>query len=186
MSYTNCAKKIRQRIIAIFEIVICLMLLCACAEKESTNDVADYEKYFGVNGIRAGQYLVNLDIFPYKLPKTAEVERFSYNYYNPFDPCYTNVLSYTCQSEDYQAEVDRLNSLGFPIQTDVYGIESFPYEVCAVDGSDYGVVYAMKDDSSNKLIYVEITFCNGFSDMKYENIVPQEYLPIGFNAKLDK
>ena len=33
------------------------------------------------------------------------------------------------------------------------------------------------------LIYVELTFCNGFTDIDYEKIIPEQYLPEGFDAK---
>jgi len=33
------------------------------------------------------------------------------------------------------------------------------------------------------LIYVEINFCNYFSDINYEDIIDKEHLPINFDAK---
>ena len=34
-----------------------------------------------------------------------------------------------------------------------------------------------------KIIYVELTFCNYFTDIHYERVIPKEHLPIGFDAK---
>ena len=36
-----------------------------------------------------------------------------------------------------------------------------------------------------KIIYVELTFCNYFTDIDYEKVIPEEYLPIGFDAKVN-
>lgn len=43
---------------------------------------------------------------------------------------------------------------------------------------------ALADKDNNRLIYVEITFCDYFSDINYEEIIDKEYLPKGFDAKL--
>ncbi len=47
-----------------------------------------------------------------------------------------------------------------------------------------GFVYAITDGKS-KIIYVEIIFCNYFMDINYEEQIPNDYLPDGFNAKAD-
>ncbi|WP_242974204.1 hypothetical protein [Clostridium cagae] len=43
----------------------------------------------------------------------------------------------------------------------------------------------MADKENNRLIYVEINFCNYLSDIDYEEIIDKQYLPIDFNAKSD-
>ncbi|MBR0414256.1 MAG: hypothetical protein IJI67_04205 [Clostridia bacterium] len=51
-----------------------------------------------------------------------------------------------------------------------------------------GFVYAIKDNAvteTNRVIYVEIIFCNYFLDLEYEKYIPQKYLPPGFNAHMD-
>ena len=44
-----------------------------------------------------------------------------------------------------------------------------------------GFVYAITDGKS-KIIYVEIIFCNYFMDINYEEQIPNNYLPDGFDA----
>ena len=50
--------------------------------------------------------------------------------------------------------------------------------------SYYGFVYALAKNE-NEIIYVELIFCNGFYDLKYENYINTDYLPDGFNAKME-
>lgn len=47
-----------------------------------------------------------------------------------------------------------------------------------------GFVYALTDNE-NRIIYVELIFCNYFYDLDYKNMIPEEYLPDGFDATLD-
>ena len=47
-----------------------------------------------------------------------------------------------------------------------------------------GFVYAITDGKS-KIIYVEIIFWNDFMGINYEEQIPNNYLPDGFNAKVD-
>jgi hypothetical protein len=41
----------------------------------------------------------------------------------------------------------------------------------------------LADEEENRLIYVEITFCNYFSEIDYEKIINKKHLPVGFDAK---
>ena len=34
-------------------------------------------------------------------------------------------------------------------------------------------------------MYVELIFCNYFYDLDYQEMIPKEYLPIGFDATVD-
>ncbi|MDU4974587.1 MAG: hypothetical protein E6X19_17945 [Hungatella hathewayi] len=65
----------------------------------------------------------------------------------------------------------------------IYGASEFPYPLLAVNASYYGYIYAMGDEAQRNIIYVEVTFCNYFTDIDYENVIPEKYLPIGFDAK---
>ena len=50
----------------------------------------------------------------------------------------------------------------------------------------YGFVYALQDrDNENRIIYVELIICNFTYDIEYEKYIPDEYLPVGFNAHMD-
>ena len=40
-------------------------------------------------------------------------------------------------------------------------------------------------DGKNKVIYVEVIFCNYFMDINYNKYINEEYLPPGFDATLN-
>lgn len=173
-----------------------VILISLFTEKNVVTDVGEYEKYFGPQGIHRSNsteaweetresYLVLNDIFPEKLPDSAEVEDFYYEYFNPWDPCYLCYLVYSCDEEDYKAETDRLKQIKMPEDYLIYGSTGFPYPPLAVNAGRNGYIYAMAEDVQNKIIYVELTFHNFFTDIDYERVIPKEYLPIGFDAKTD-
>ena len=47
---------------------------------------------------------------------------------------------------------------------------------------EYGYIYAMTDPKTNTFIYVELQYCNYFTDINYEKTIDEKYLPIGFDA----
>lgn len=147
-------------------------------EKDITTDISAYSKYLGNEGKHRN------DIFPRSIPNSAKIEDFCFYYYNPWDPNYVVYLVYSCNKEDYIKETERLSSLNSSKDYLIYGATGFNYPVCAVYADNYnGYIYALADKDNNRLIYVEITFCNYFSDIKYEDIVKKEYLPEDFDAK---
>ena len=163
-------------------------------EKNVVTDIEDYETYFGAQGIHrtsntsrpkktSESYLVMDNIFPEKLPESAEVEDFYYEYYNSWDPCYLSYLMYSCDENDYEAETERLKQIPRPVDYLIHGATDFPYPLLAVNASYYGYLYALVDEAHQKIIYVELTFCNRFTDIDYEKVIPQKYLPLGFDAK---
>ena len=40
----------------------------------------------------------------------------------------------------------------------------------------------MTDPKTNTFIYVELQYCNYFTDINYEKTIDEKYLPIGFDA----
>lgn len=153
----------------------CVMLW---VDKDKTTSISDYSKYFGQDGKH------NNDIFPSRIPNSAKIEDFCYYYYNPFDPNYVSYLVYSCNDEDYMKETERLSKLQSSKEYLIYSATGFNYPVSAVYADSYnGYIYALADKENNKLIYVEIKFCNYFSDINYEEIIDKKYLPIDFNAK---
>lgn len=160
--------------------MIAMFIYSGCgiwSEKDRTTKISDYSKYLGQDGKH------NNDIFPYSIPNSAKIEDFYYYYYNPFDKNYVSYLVYSCNDEDYKKEITRLSKLNSPKNYLIYSATGFNYPVCAVYANNYGYIYALADKENNKLIYVEINFCNYFSDIDYENIIDKKYLPIDFNAK---
>lgn len=151
---------------------------------DKVTDITHYSEYFGSKGKHSEKYLIPNDIFPYRIPKSAKVEDFNYYYYNSWDPNYVAYLVYTCSEDEYKAEVERLSKINSTKDFYIYSTKGFNYPVCAVYADSYnGYIYAMADKENNRLIYVEITFCNYFSDINYEDIIDKKYLPIGFDAK---
>ena len=168
-------------------LTICLTsaLLCGCSlfpEKDRSTNISDYTTYFGQTAEHRSSTLISPEIFPVEIPQTAKVERFLYSYYNPWDPCYCCFLSYCCDETDYAKEIQRLEKIGISDYENIYGIEGFPYALVAVTASENGVIYAMCQEDLLRIMYVEISFCNYFSDMNYTKEIGQEYLPLGFDA----
>jgi len=66
----------------------------------------------------------------------------------------------------------------------IYGVEGFGegYTLTAMNADDYlGFVYALSDNEDT-IVYVEILFCNYHTYLDYTEYIPNEYLPIGFDA----
>ncbi|WP_252235705.1 hypothetical protein [Clostridium sp. ZS1] len=164
-------------IIAII-ITLFMALFMSWTEKYKTTNISDYSKYLGQDGEH------NNSIFPYNIPSSAKIQDFCYYYYNPFDPNYVSYLVYSCDDVDYAKETERLSKLESSKDYLIYGATGFKYPVCAVYADSYnGYIYALADKENNRLIYVEINFCNYLSDIDYEEIIDKQYLPIDFNAK---
>lgn len=147
-------------------------------EKDKSTKISSYSKYLGQDGKHKN------DIFPHSIPPSAKIEDFCYYYYNSLDPNYVSYLVYSCNDEDYMKETERLSKFHSSEDYLIYGATGFNYPICAVYADSYkGYIYALADKENNRLIYVEINFCNYFSDINYENIIDEKYLPIDFNAK---
>lgn len=177
--------KIVLGILMIVIVVIVILLLWNIMDNtEKVTDIAQYEKYLGSNGKYKEHYNTYNDIFPDVIPENAEVKDFIYYYYNPWDACYMGYLVYSCDVDTYTTEYERLKELSSSEKIYIYGATEFPYELCAVYADDYyGYIYALADETKHQFIYVELQFCNGFSDIDYEEYIPQGYLPKGFSAK---
>lgn len=155
-------------------------------EKEQSiyNEVSDYEQIYGSNGEYKKELIGYNDIFPNQIPDSAEVETFYFEHFTQWDDSYLGYLVYTCDSDDYELEYQRLKAIQSSEKTLVYSATGFPYELCAVYADEiYGYIYALADEENNRFIYVDNQFCNYFADIDYEKIIPKKYLPYGFDAK---
>ncbi len=144
-----------------------------------------YEKYFGENGAHRENGLTESAIFPKSLPASAKVEKFVYRHEDLIDPSDAAVLVYICSKEDYEKEMARLKALETKPEDacGVYGITDFPCEVVAAEADEEtGVIYVMTEPDAYRLIYVENTHCNYFSDIRYSWYIGEEYLPSGYDA----
>lgn len=152
-------------------------------EHEKITDISQYESVLGKDGKYKENYIALNDIFPDKLPDSSSVEKFHYEYYNPWDGNYLGHLVYTCSEEDFTKEYERLKGISSTENYQVYGITGFPYELCAIYADEYyGVIYALADVTEKRFIYVELQFCNYFTDINYKKIIDKKYLPEGFDA----
>ncbi|KIE44571.1 hypothetical protein U732_116 [Clostridium argentinense CDC 2741] len=186
-------KKI-TKITLIFSIILITLTLGFCAmwvERDKTTNIRDYNEYFGDSGKHRQKHDKSFgnnskntdDIFPKNIPDSAKVENFYYYYYNPFDPNFVSYLVYTCSDEDFIKETERLSKIDSSKDYLIYGATGFNYPVSAVYANESGYTYALADKENKKLIYVEINFCNYFTDINYEKIINEKYLPINFDAK---
>lgn len=183
-------KKIKTVCLIVIACIIWLLLIAGVLflfllrpEQEKVTDIERYETILGKNGKYKNNFLGYNSIFPDTMPESAEVKAFYYEYYNPWDPNYLGYLVYTCDEEAYEKERKRLQELEDALDFRVYGTTEFPYELCAVTADEYyGIRYALADKEKRQFIYVELAFCNYFTDIQYENIVEKKYLPLGFDA----
>lgn len=165
-------------------VIVVLLFWNIFDEREKVTDIGKYERYLGAKGKYKEHYNTYNDIFPDVIPESAEVKDFIYYYYNPWDACYMGYLVYSCDVDTYKVEYERLKGLSLSEDIYIYGATGFPYELCAVYADDYyGYIYALADKENSQFVYVELQFCNGFTDIDYEKYIPIEHLPNGFSAK---
>ena len=154
---------------------------------EITTDTNKYNEVIGENAQEKykNKWGMEEDILPKDI-SNLNVLDFKMVYYNPWDANYLSYLVIDYSEEEYNKEIERLNNIGIEEYKGYYGVTGFSkYELVAMNSDSYqGFVYAITD-SNSKIIYVEIIFCNYFMDIKYEEQIPIEYLPDGFDAKMD-
>lgn len=46
------------------------------------------------------------------------------------------------------------------------------------------MIYALSGEN-RQIVYVELIFCNYFYDINYRDMIPEDYLPIGFDATVE-
>lgn len=161
----------------------------AKASPEVDTDIAHYSQYMGEQALDEYQnkWGMKEDIFPEKITDEMDVLDYKMVYYNPWDAQYLSYLVVEYQDEDYQKEMKRLEAYPSTSYIGYYGVEGFEnrYMLLAMEADSYqGFVYALAG-SNNQIIYVELIFCNYFMDIDYQNEIPNEYLPIGFDATDD-
>ncbi|NKF07328.1 AAA family ATPase [Clostridium gasigenes] len=92
-------------------------------------------------------------------------------------------LAYLAARDTYRVEREEKSGKGYS-DFSFHPRRKNDIPVCAVYADGYnGYIYALADKENNRFIYVEINFCNYFSDINYEDIIDEEYLPIDFDAK---
>lgn len=125
-------------------------------------------------------------IWPEEITADMMVEDYKMVYYDPWDKQFLGYLTVKYDKENYEKEVKRLKDYQSTAYLGYYGVTGFEdYDLLAMYAdSEQGFVYALTD-GKDKIIYVEIIFCNNFMDIDYEKYIPADYLPKGFDAKMD-
>ena len=172
----------------IFFVIVSFIVFWIYDSKNRTDDIGKYQEYIGKDGKYKENFDLYNDIFPDSIDENlCKIEDFCYYYYNPWDPCYLGYLVYTCDEEFFEKEYQRLKELDSAEEPYPYGIKNFPYELCVVyTNRDYGFIYALADREQKKFAYVELQFCDGFTDIKYEKIIDAQYLPEGMDIKFSE
>lgn len=153
-------------------------------------DERNYSRYMGENALEEYRNKLDMDesIFPAELTEDIKVRNYKMLYYNPFDQQYLSYLTVTYSHEDYEKEIQRLNAYESTEYKGIYGVTGFNGgEPLAVYTDGYhGFVYAINTpDTENTITYCELIFCNYFMDVEYEDFMPIEYLPDGFDATVE-
>lgn len=153
-------------------------------------DERNYSQYMGENALEEYRNKLDMDesIFPAELTEEMEVLDYKMLYYNPFDQQYLSYLTVTYSPADYEKEIQRLNAYKSTKYKGIYGVTGFNgSEPLAVYADKYhGFVYAIETpDEDYTITYCELIFCNYFMDIEYEDFMPAEYLPDGFNATVE-
>jgi hypothetical protein len=123
-------------------------------------------------------------IFPADISGNANANEFYYEYYNPWDACFLMYLDLEYDAGGYEQELRRLQAIEGTRDL-AYGATGFRYPVDAVCANDDGIAYALSVEAEHRVVYVLVQFHNYFTDIDYAKHVPEEYLPIGFDATQD-
>ena len=171
-----------------FTIIPFFLILYSTATSKPiiTDNIDKYDQVIGDQSEYSYKWGMNEEIFPKKIKESYDVKEFVNVYYNPWDANYLTFLEIEYNDEDYDKEINRLKEIGIERYKGIYGAEGFDkYELVAMESDSYqGLIYALTDND-NKIIYVEMIFCNYIMDIDYEEYIPKDYLPKGFNAKED-
>ncbi len=179
------------RLIAIGGLVAFLMLDSALAPIEVDTDVNNYSLYIGENAKSEYRDKWGMDesIFPAAVTEDMDVKEYKMVYYNPWDAQYLSYLTVEYDDTAYAAELERLQNYTLTDYLGIYSVTGFSEEapLLAMYADDYqGFVYAIATPGTERSVtYVEIIFCNYFMDLDYEEYMPAEYFPEGFDATMN-
>lgn len=176
-------------IIRMFIAIYTPYILSNFSKIEVYDDIDNYNNYFG-SGAREvfkNKWGMDEEIFPNKITDNMSVVDFKMVYYDPWDAQYLSYLEVVYDKINYQKEVDRLKKYKSTKYLGYYGVTGFNdnYDLLAIYADSYnGFVYALTNNK-NKIIYVELIFCNYFMDIDYKKYIKNEYLPLGFDASIN-
>lgn len=163
-------------------------LMYTYAPIEVNTDISKYNDYIGNNAIEEYKNKWDMDetIFPINITDDMNIIDYKMVYYNPWDAQYLSYLVVLYNENNYINEVKRLNNYVSTNYLGYYNVIGFTkYDLLAMYADSYnGFVYALTDNK-NKIIYVELIFCNYFYDLDYKEYINTDYLPDGFDATIN-
>ena len=173
-------------ILRILLVVGLVFLISNSSELEVNTDISKYNDYIFEKAKEKYRNKWDMDesIFPKNISNNVKVVDYKMVYYNPWDAQFLSylVVDYD-NSFDYQIEVNRLNNYHSTPYLGYYNVTGFSkYKLLAMYADSYnGFVYALTDNEQ-RIIYVELIFCNYFYDLDYKKYIEEDYLPDGFDA----
>lgn len=160
-----------------------LLILFLFAPREHIcQDINKYETFYGDNGKIKKYYAWRNDIFPSIIYDNSNVKKFVVNELTGIDNLYVGYLIIEYNPLEYSQEIERLSSIKSDDVYSIYGLDGFNKNLCALNSNNYGLIYALSDDSLNEISYINIQFTDYVCDIDYTKIINKEDLPIGFNA----
>ena len=152
-----------------------------------TTNKKEYENVIGENAKKyyKDKWGMSEEIFPKKIDNLNVID-FKMICDDFIDNQFLSYLVVDYNEEEYEKEIERLKKIGIKEYKNYYNVTGFTkYQLVAMEADEYqGFVYAITD-GKRKIIYVELIFCNYTMDIDYQNEIPEEYLPDGFDATDD-
>ena len=171
-----------------FLALILLFISSFFAEVTVNTNINLYNDYIGPTAKEEyrDKWEMKEDIFPERINNPSDVLDYKMVYYNPWDAQYLSYLEMRYDEDAFLSEVARLEAYGISEYLGYYGVTGFSkYQLLAMEADSYnGFVYAITD-GKERIIYVELIFCNYEYDIKYLDYIEEEYLPDGFDATYD-
>ena len=169
-------------------LMLILFLGSFFSKVEVYDDISRYKEFIGTEAREEYKNKWEMDesIFPREITNDMKIIDYKMVYYNPWDAQYLSYLVVDYTKEDYENEAKRLKEYESTDYIGYYGVTGFSkYTLLAMYADEYqGFVYAITNNE-NRIIYVELIFCNYFYDIKYEEYINIDYLPDGFDATQD-
>ncbi len=170
----------------LFSILLVLLLLCVsltgCYQIDSKNET-DYQTFYEKMSTEMPTTYASLPD-PQDIESINDIYLF-YSDYDLIDSYYTIYLECDFSSEKYEVEKQRVIDDAKQYDFTLYNSDLFSYDSVYINQSIYHdsdgfvsiqVSYALFDDESNKIIYVD-TFEEGTKTEWKTSYIPEKYLP---------
>lgn len=179
-------KNIKKNIKYVLLLLLLAFLFNKCSFiKINTSSIKNYEQLYGKYGLLKNYYIgYSLgvgynDIFPDTIPNKKNVVKFETKR-SLLGDAMVGYLVIRYDEADYFNEKNRLHSLFSDKKYDFYEVKSSNKEICAVYSNCYGVIYALADDNTFEISYVDIQF-EHLDEIDFTDIIEQDDLSIDFS-----